>query len=177
MSSRSFQQTLDVVVGPYLFASDRKDAVAGVDVAYRLSERRLLVRIPASADQNPRQAVVAVFDCVISAEQPARNFLSLRDLSSSAAQMADRETAEHLLEDVVEVAARRDRLHVRLKPLLFFNGIHAVEVGIIEVSALDSPHLVVHLIPLRCWIDAYLEIGKRHRPFAWLHRRIRGDDD
>src|SRR5258707_418197 len=86
------------------------------------------------------------------------------------------EAAKHLLEDVVQVAARGDRLHIGLKPFLLLHGIHAMEVGIVEVGAFHSPYFVVHLIPLSRRVDAHLKIGERYRTIARLDRRIRRND-
>jgi hypothetical protein len=64
----SLQKTLDVVIGFYLFATDGKNAVAVMYVEAGLGKWRLFVRVPATADQNLRDTVVAILDRVVSAE-------------------------------------------------------------------------------------------------------------
>ncbi len=101
------------------------------------------------------EAIVIVFDLVVGAQQPAWNSLRLRDGSAVAAQVAHGKCGQHLLEDIVQVRARRHRGDVGLEMPLVARRIGAVEVGIVKVGALDAPHLVVHLRPLFGRIHAH----------------------
>src|SRR5579862_1609061 len=86
--------------------------------------------------------------------------------------MTDRKSTQHLLEDIVQVAARCDRRDIRLKPLLLLDRIHAMEVRIVEVGSFHSPHLVIHLLPLGRGIDTNLQVRQRYHPFTRLYRSI-----
>jgi hypothetical protein len=51
-------------------------------------------------------------------------------------------------------------LHIWLESFFLFDCVDAVKVRVIEIGSLDPPNLVVHLLPLRCRIDTYLQIGE-----------------
>src|ERR1700754_5145937 len=91
--------------------------------------------------------------------------------------MADRESAEHLLKDVVQIAARCDRLHIGFETFLLLDRIDAVEVGIVEVGPLDSPYLVIHLFPFVRRINADFKISERHRALPRFYGRVCRNDD
>ena len=113
-----------------------------------MRQRRLHLRIPTLPDVDFLEAVAAVRDLVIRAQQAAGDGFSQRNIAAAAAQVAAGHLAQHVLEDIVQVGARGERIQIFLVFLLRIGGIHAVQIGIVEVAALDAPYLVVHLFPL-----------------------------
>ena len=90
--------------------------------------------------------------------------------------MADGELAQKFVDDVIQVGARGERIQILFVLLFAVGRIHAVQVGIVEVAALDAPHLVIHLLPFGDGIDVHFHIGHVQRAFAGLHRGVGGND-
>ena len=88
-----------------VLAVDGEDAVARVDVEAGLGQRRLDVRRPGAAGVDLGDALAVVADRVVGAQQAAGDLARRRDGPAVAAQVADGEAGQHLLEDVVEVGA------------------------------------------------------------------------
>ena len=104
----AFEQLLNVDVGGEFLPFNGENAVARGHIQAGLRERWFLAGMEEAAGVNLFQAVVVVFDFVVGAQQAARDFFRLWNGAAEAAQMADREGAQHLLEDVVELRARGD---------------------------------------------------------------------
>src|ERR1019366_8391170 len=117
---------------------DGQQVVARTDVQARLYQRRLQLRVPTLPGVDFLKAVTAVRDLVIRAQQAARDGFGERNITAAAAQMAARYFAQDVLEDVIQVGARRERVQILLVFLLRIGGVDAVQIGIVEVAALDA---------------------------------------
>ena len=135
------------------------------------------MRVPTFPGVDFLEAVTAVSDLVIRAQQAAGDGPGERNIAAAAAQVAARHLAQHVLEDVVQVGARRKRIQILLVLLLRIRGIHAVQIRIVEVAALDAPHLVVHLFPLADGIHVDFDIGQLQGALAGFHGSGRRHDD
>src|SRR5256885_92112 len=72
--------------------------------------------------------------------------------------MAQRQLAEHLAEQVIEITAAGEPVEVR--PILArrLRQIEAMMARIVDEVALQPPDLVVHLLPFSLRIDAQLHV-------------------
>src|ERR1700685_407097 len=52
------------------------------------------------------------------------------------------------------------------------HGIGAMKTWIVEIGALNTPDLAIHLRPLGCGVYANLQIGKGKRSFTRFYRRV-----
>lgn len=75
---------------------------------------------------------------------------------SGCPALVHRELAEHLAEEVVQIAPVRDRGEVVPVGLSGSVQVHAVERRVVEEVPFTAPHLVEHLLPLRSGIDKHL---------------------
>jgi hypothetical protein len=67
--------------------------------------------------------------------------------------------ADHVVDDVVQIGARAERVQVFFVLLLGVGHVEAVQIGIVEEAALDAPHFVVHLLPFGKRIDVDFHVG------------------
>ena len=89
-------------------------------------------------------------------------------------QVPDGDVAEHLLEQMDEIVARREASEVWLEASSRGSPIEAVKIRIIEEIALDPPCIVIHLPPLLARVDVCLELRDVQRTaprLRLLHRR------
>ncbi len=91
--------------------------------------------------------------------------------------MADGELAQQVMENVVQIGSRGERVEVLLVFFFAVGRIDAVQIRVVKIAALDAPHFVIHLLPFGDWIDAYFHVSQLECAFAGLERRGGGDDD
>src|SRR5260370_11187640 len=84
LAGRLFEKAVDVVRGVHFTAIHGEDVVAGFDIDSGLRERRLRAWIPVLTVVHLGNAVAAVLESVIRAEQATLYFLRLRGLTSTA---------------------------------------------------------------------------------------------
>ena len=87
--------------------------------------------------------------------------------------MTDRDLAHHVGEDVAQIAPCHHRLEIRLVLADRGREIEAMEIRVVEELALDSPRVVVHLLPLGARIRLHFDVVgvQRARPRGPAGRR------
>ena len=112
------------------------------------------------------------FDFFANCARPELHLRRLRAIAAADEDVAERQVAEHLGEQVVEVAAAADAIDKRRVGLLGVGEIEAVRARVVEKVALDPPRLVVHLLPLEPRVDPHFHVGELQR-----HGRLRRLDE
>ena len=113
LPGRGLEEAVDVVRRGEVAAVHREQILAGDDVDAGLRQRRGRLRIPVLAVVDPREAVAAVLDLVVAAEQAGLHALDVGRVAAADAQMSDHQIAEHFGEQIVEIGARTDPLEER----------------------------------------------------------------
>ena len=141
LAGGSFEEAVDVVGGVQIAAVDGEQILAFLHVDAGLGERGVQSGIPVFAVVDAREAVAAVVDGVVRAEQAGvRRVIGLAGTANE--HVADGDFAEHFFEEVIQIVARADAVKVRLVALLDFREVEAVVVGVVEEVALDAPGFV-----------------------------------
>ena len=102
----------------------------------------------------------------IRAQQASRNGCGGGDMAAAAAQVAHGHFTEHVVEDVVQIVARTEGIQVLLVLLFGIGDVDSVKIGIVEVTAFDTPDFVVHLLPFRDGVDVDFDLGEMERAFT-----------
>ncbi len=92
-----FEEAVDVVGGVQIAAVHREDVISGFDVDAGLGQRGFIAGIPVFAVVDFGNAIAAVFQAVIGAEQTAFDFLRLGRFAAADEHVADRHLAETFL--------------------------------------------------------------------------------
>ena len=85
--------------------------------------------------------------------------------------MTDGKLAQQLVDNVIQIGARGQRIEIFLVFFLPIRRIHAVKIRIVEITALDPPYFVIHLFPFSHRIDVYFQVRQPQRAFTRLDRR------
>ncbi len=112
------EEAVEIGGRTHVAAVHRQQIFARSDVDARLRERRVQLRVPIFAAVHFGEAVSAVFNFVVGAEQAALHALHLRERAAAHKEVPDRKFAEHLLEQIVQIAAAGDRFQIGLILLL-----------------------------------------------------------
>src|SRR3984885_6862285 len=94
--------------------------------------------------------------------------------------MTNGEVAQHLLKQIIQVAAGSQFLQIG-SVLRFFGGrIDAMIMRVIKEAALDLPNLMKHLPPLGAWVYAHFHLGQIQFAsvgFLGFDRRVSGNNN
>src|SRR5208337_1166914 len=134
---------------------------------------RLQTRIPVFTIVDFGDAVAAVLQAIVRAQQPAFYLLRLRPLAASHKHVADRQFAQALVKQISKLIARRNSVEIRLVLLLCLGEIEAVVVRIVEEVALNPPSLVIDLLPHGAGLDIHLPAVQFERADAGFRRAAR----
>ncbi len=159
-AGRLLESGVHVVVRRQVAALHGEQILAGADARAGLRERRLQRRVPIFAVEDLREAVAAVLDLVIRAEETRRHPLLRRLRAAAHEHVPDREIAQHLAEEKREVVARRDVREIRLETFLRGRDVEAVMVRIVEEVAFHAPRLAIHLLPLGERVEVHFEVRR-----------------
>ena len=134
---------------------DRKQVFARLDIDARLGQRRTQLRVPVQAAIDLLEAIAAILNRVVGAEQSARHVLRLaQEVAAADSMVADPQFAAHPLNHAIQIAASRNVRQERRILLLHRIPIGAVHVRRVEVVAIDPPGLIEYLGPLDPRVDA-----------------------
>ena len=156
---------------------DLEEILACLHIHARLGERSAQLGVPVLPAVDAPEAVAAPIDREVGAEEPGLDRRQVGLIAALHEQVPNRELAEHLLEQIVEVRAAGEPLEVGLVPLLGRHEIETMMVGVVEEVALDAPRLVVHLSPFREGIDLDFHLVELERLLLRPRRLERGADD
>src|SRR5262249_49704378 len=117
-------------------------------------QRRTQLRAPVETAEDALEAIAAVGDFVVGAEQTARDgFALVRSFAGSGVAVADGQFAEHPADDAVEIAAGAQVRQKRSVLLADGGPVGAVHGRIVEVIAVDAPGFVENLRPFGARLD------------------------
>ena len=135
-----------------LAAVNGKEVFAFLDVNAGESERGGQAGSPVLAAEDFSDAVAAVFDLVVGAEEAGFGIVVVVTRPADK-HVADGDFAQHFDVEVSELGARGEAIEVGLVFGFDFGNREAVGVGVVEEVALDAPGFVVDLTPLGAGID------------------------
>jgi hypothetical protein len=140
-------------------AIDGQQVFALLDVDAGQGERRGQAGGPVLPAEDFGDAVAAVFDLVVGAQQAGLGAVVglVRPVDE---HVADGDFAQHLGGEIGELGARGEAVEIRLVFGLDLGNAEAVGVGIVEEVALDAPGFVVDLPPLGAGIDDGFQIAQ-----------------
>jgi hypothetical protein len=123
-----------------------------------LCQRSAHARIPVLAVEDACEAITPVLDLEIATEQSSLHTPDFRLFPAADAEVPDDHVAQHLGKQVVQISAGSDAAEEPIVQLLRGFQIEPVKSGVIKEVPLDAPGFVVHLLPLGCRRNLYLEV-------------------
>jgi hypothetical protein len=152
LACRAVEELVEIVGGVELAAVDGQKVLALLDINAGQGERGGEAGGPVLAAEDLGDAIAAVFDLVVRAEQAGRGAV-LGRVRPADEHVADGELAQHLRGEIGELVARCETIEIGLVAGLDLGNAEAVGVGVVEEVALDAPGFVVDLAPLGAGID------------------------
>ena len=150
----AFEEAVDLIGSANLLPVHGQQIFAGNDIDAGLGERRAQLRVPILAVVDAGEAVAAILDGVVGAEESAGHVGNFGEVAATDAQMADGEAAERFLEKIIQIDARAYAFEVRLIELLGGREVEPMEAGVVEEIAFQTEGFVVHLLPFGQWVDS-----------------------
>src|SRR5262249_60610084 len=127
---------------------------------------------------NLRKPITRFLDCVVATEQAVRHPIRIGKVTAGNVKVSDRQLAEYLLQQVIQIRAVRQRVKIRNVLLSCRLEVRSVIIRIVEKVPLDSKRLAIHLLPFRRRIHIDLDVGglqhirrTRSTRRAWLSKR------